>query len=309
MITYYRKDDTILLYQHEAYERSSYGFKYLSRAELPIRLINIGWDRVTSPDYRWNGKERGGGFIVFQYTLTGRGVLRDGDTLYSLPKDTGFITIIPSDQDYYFPEGEEEWEFLYIVVNGADALNHFTDIVKKMGPVLSFREYKEPLAVLSRLYADVYRDPQLDKYTISSRLYELLMSLHRLAEGRDIVRAPQDMPDSMRAAIKLMRSRYSTDVSIDDMAEAAGLSKYHFCRQFMKKTGLKPNQYLRKIRIEQAAWLLRHTDKTVEMIGKESGFEYTNYFIKVFRSFVGATPNEYRLGKTGDPVYFLRIEP
>ena len=299
-----------MLYPHETYERSSFGFKYLSPAELPIRLINIGWDRVTSPDYYWNGRKRGGGYVVFQYTLSGRGVLKEGDSVYSVPKDTGFITIIPSDQEYYFPaEEEEEWEFLYVVINGADALNHFTDIAKKMGPLLSFREYKEPLALLSGLYADIYRDPQLDKYTIASRLYELLMSLHRLAEGRDIVRASQDMPDAMRAAIKLMKSRYANDVSVEEMAEAAGLSKYHFCRQFAKKTGLKPNQYLRKIRIEQAAWLLRHTDKTVEAIGKEAGFEYTNYFIKVFRSFVGATPGEYRLGKTGDPVYFLRIEP
>ncbi|UUZ97561.1 helix-turn-helix transcriptional regulator [Paenibacillus sp. P25] len=86
------------------------------------------------------------------------------------------------------------------------------------------------------------------------------------------------------------------DLSVEDMSEAAGLTKYHFCRQFLKKTGLKPNQYLRKIRVEQAAWSLRHTDKTVETVARETGFGYTNYFIKVFRSFVGATPQEYRMG-------------
>ncbi|MCS7459042.1 AraC family transcriptional regulator [Paenibacillus doosanensis] len=298
-----------MLIPHEACARTSFGFKYISPAELPIRLINIGWDRVAAASYRWNGMERGGGLIVFQYTLAGKGMLRDGERLYALPKDTGFMTVVPGDQEYYFPEGGEEWEFLYIVVNGADALSHFTTLIKKLGPVVSFREHREPLAVLSRLYAEVYRDPELDKYTISARLYELLMSLHRLAEGRDIVRTPEEMPDSVRAAIKLMKSRFAADLSVEDMAAAAGLSKYHFCRQFSKKTGLTPNQYLRKIRIEQAAWLLRHTDMTVESVGRETGFEYTNYFIKVFRSFVGTTPSEYRIGKTGDPVYFLRIEP
>ncbi|ULL19163.1 AraC family transcriptional regulator [Paenibacillus sp. H1-7] len=308
MITYFRKDETILLMPHEMCERTSFGFKYLSPAEQPIRLINIGWDRVTSPAYRWNGLERGGGFVVFQYTLAGKGLLRDGETVCPLTKDTGFMTVIPSDQEYYFPEDGEEWEFLYIVVNGMDALNHFKAIAKTTGPVLTFRDYKEPLVLLSRLYADVYHDPQLDKYTISARLYELLMALHRYVEGRGSVKATEDMPAAIRAAIKYMKSRYAQDLSVEQIAEAAGLSKYHFCRQFLKKTGLKPNQYLRKIRIEQAAWLLRHTDKTVEAIAKEAGFEYTNYFIKVFRTFVGATPNEYRLGRTADPVYFLRIE-
>ncbi|MDF2959030.1 MAG: AraC family transcriptional regulator [Paenibacillus sp.] len=308
MITYFRGDDTILLLPHESCERSSFGFKYLSPAALPIRLINIGWDRVTSTDYRWNGLERGGGYAVFQYTLSGKGALRDGTAEYFLPKDTGFLTVIPSDTEYYLPDDTEDWEFLYVVVNGADAVNHFTEIQKKLGPVISFRDHMETLTVLSKLYADVYHNPQLDKFAVSAVLYELLMGLHRLAEGRDIVRAAEDMPASIRAAIKLMKSRYAHDLSVDDMAGAAGLTKYHFSRQFLKKTGLKPNQYLRKIRVEQAAWLLRHTKKTVEAIAKESGFEYTNYFIKVFRGFVGATPNEYRLGKKVDPVYFLRIE-
>jgi AraC-like DNA-binding protein len=297
-----------LLLDHEGCERSSYGFKYLSPAALPLRLINIGWDRVTSKDYRWDGMKRGGGYVVFQYTLSGRGALRQGETVYSLTKDLGFLAVVPGEHEYYLPEDSEEWEFLYVVVNGMDALNHFSDLIQKLGPVISFRDHKESIVALSRLYAEVFRDPQLDKFTIASRLYEVLMGLHRLVEGRDIVRAAEDMPASIRAAIKLMKARYGQDLSIDDMAEAAELTKYHFCRQFLKKTGLKPNQYLRKIRVEQAAWLLRHTGKTIESIARDTGFGYANYFSKVFRSFVGTTPHEYRLGKKVDPVYFLRIE-
>lgn len=297
-----------MLFQHEECERSSYGFKYLSPASLPIRLLNIGWDRVTSPAYRWNGMERGGGYAVFQYTLSGRGALKIGETEYALTREQGFLVTVPSEHKYYLPHDSEEWEFLYVVVNGMDAANHFSDIIQKLGSVISFKDHMEPVLALSRLYADVYRDPQLDKYTIAIRLYEMLMGLHRLAEGRDIVRAAEDLPESIRAAVKLMKARYVHDLSIDDMAEAAGLTKFHFCRQFLKKTGLKPNQYLRKIRVEQAAWLLRHTGKTVESIAQETGFGYANYFSKVFRTFVGATPNEYRLGKKVDPVYFLRIE-
>ncbi|WP_373429928.1 AraC family transcriptional regulator [Paenibacillus sp. GD4] len=46
----------------------------------------------------------------------------------------------------------------------------------------------------------------------------------------------------------------------------------------------------------------------MESIAAETGFGYANYFSKVFRSFVGVTPLEYRMGKKVDPVYFLRIE-
>ncbi|CAG7635320.1 HTH-type transcriptional activator RhaR [Paenibacillus solanacearum] len=309
MITYYRKDATILLYPHESCSRSSFGFKYLSGAGLPIRLINIGWDRVTSPAYRWHGERRGGGYAVFQYTLAGRGMLRDGETYYALTKDTGFLTVVPGDHEYYLPEDAGEWEFLYVVIHGIDALNHCKEMIRQMGPVLNFREHPEPVAALSRLYRAIYEDPQLDKFTISARLYEWMMGLHRLAEGRGIVRATEELPGPIRAAVKLMKSSYRYDLSIDDMASSAGLTKYHFCRQFHKKTGLTPSQYLRKVRVEQAAWLLRHTDKTVQTIAAECGFEYANYFIKVFRTLVGVTPNDYRSGKKVDPVSFLRVEP
>lgn len=308
MITYLRKDATILLYPHESCERTSFGFKYISEAGLPMRLINIGWDRVNRSDYRWHGQKRGGGYAVFQYTLSGRGMFRDGSSLYALPKGTGFLTVIPGDQEYYFPEGGEEWEFLYVVVTGKDALNHCCELMRKMGPVIAFKEHEEPILALSRLYSEIAGNPQLDKYTISTRLYEWMMGLHRLAEGRDIVRAPEELPASIRAAVKLMKSSYREDLSIDQLALAAGLTKFHFCRQFLKKTGLKPNQYLRKVRVERAAWLLRHTEQTVESIAAETGFGYANYFSKVFRSFVGVTPLEYRMGKKVDPVYFLRIE-
>ncbi len=308
MITYYRKDETILLYPHEACERSSIGFKYLSEAGMPIRLINIGWDRVVSPQYRWHGLRRGGGYAIFQYTLNGRGMLRIGETKHALPKETAFLTVVPSDHEYYFSEEASEWEFLYVVVNGSDAIHHCTELIRRLGPVIPLRDRQEPVLAISRLYAELCRNPQLDKYVISARLYEWLMELHRLAEGRDIVRADEELPGPIRAAVRLMKSRYSEDLSVDDMASAAGLTKYHFCRQFQKKTGLRPNQYLRKIRVEQAARLLRHTERTVEAIARETGFGYTNYFIKVFRSFVGVTPNEYRLGKQVDPVSFLRVE-
>ncbi|UUZ82944.1 AraC family transcriptional regulator [Paenibacillus sp. P26] len=224
------------------------------------------------------------------------GALRDGDRTYSAPKDTGFFTVVPSDQEYYFPEDSEGWEFLYVLVAGADALNHWTELTRAFGPVLSLRDHQEPVRLLSALYAEICRQPRLDKFTISARLYDWLMSLHRLAEGRDIARGTEEPPESIRAAVRLIKGHYMKDLSVEDMSEAAGLTKYHFCRQFLKKTGLKPNQYLRKIRVEQAAWSLRHTDKTVETVARETGFGYTNYFIKVFRSFVGATPQEYRMG-------------
>jgi len=299
-----------LLLPHQELERSSFGFRYFSRPGIPMQLMNIGWERVTSPSYRWDGMNRGKGiYAILQITLSGKGAIRFEDATYEVKQETGFLCIVPGRHVYYFPDDADHWEFLYVVVRGNDAVQHWSYIIEKLGPVIDFRTYDKPLQMLSRFYAEIYNNPQMDKYIISSRLYELLMDLHRMADGLEAVRKEQ-LPNPIASAVNLMQSRYATDISLDEIVGHVGLSKYkyHFCRYFKKKTGLTPNQYLRKIRVEKAAWLLRHSSKTLDAIAKDTGFDNSNYFIKVFRSFVGVTPTDYRFGKKGSPAQFLRIE-
>ncbi|MCC2686045.1 MAG: AraC family transcriptional regulator [Paenibacillaceae bacterium] len=297
-----------MLYPHHDHKLSSFGFSYFSRPGIPMQLMNIGWERVTTTNYRWEGLNRGKGiYTILQITLSGRGAIRFGDKTHDLTKDTGFLIVVPSDHVYYFPEDAGHWEFLYVVVRGNDAVQHWSYIIDKLGPIVDFRSQPNALLLLSKLYADIYNDPQMDKYLISSRLYDLFMELHRMADGFDQARQEQ-LPDAVSSAINFMQSRYATDLSLDDIVDHTQLSKYHFSRMFKKVTGLSPNRYLRKIRVEKAAWLLRHTAKTLDVIAHETGFDNSNYLIKVFRSFVGVTPNDYRLGKKISPVEFLRIE-
>jgi YesN/AraC family two-component response regulator len=67
-------------------------------------------------------------------------------------------------------------------------------------------------------------------------------------------------------------------------------------------------QYLRKIRIEKASALLSQTSKTVETVARETGFDNSNYFIRVFKLLVGMTPNEYRQSCNAESTHSLRIE-
>lgn len=297
-----------LLYAHEACQRAAFGFHYMNPSANHLQLLHIGWEKVDTPDYRWDGMtRRGRRYSIFQFTLSGRGAFRSADTVYSVGKNEGFLCTVPSDHCYYFPDDSPHWEFLYVVVRGGDAVNHWSELEGKLGSVVSFPDSAKAVEAMSRLYADIYRDPQMDKFLISARLYELVMELHRLAEGSNAA-AREHYPPPVRAAIRLMQDRCASDLSLDELAACAGLTKYHFCRQFQKTTGLPPIQYLRKVRVEKAAWLLRHTGKPVSEVARESGFDGSNYFIKVFRSLVGVTPVDYRLGRTIRPVHFLRIE-
>jgi AraC-like DNA-binding protein len=273
-----------------------------------MRLAGIGWERVHSSTYRWDGIQRTDGEgVIFQFTLSGQGTIRHANREFIVPKNCGFLCTLPSDHMYYFDETHDHWEFLFIAVRGEDAIRHWHSLIDHIGPVVSFDNQLEPIMCISDLYSLIYKDVVLDKYYVSSQLYRFVMELDRISEGYDISQF-KDSPEPVRKAIRQMQSQYAAPLSLDDIAANAGLSKCHFSRVFLNKTGIQPMQYLRKIRIEKASALLSETSKTTETIARETGFDNSNYFSRVFKALVGVTPIQYRLSVGAVPTHSLRIE-
>jgi AraC-like DNA-binding protein len=92
----------------------------------------------------------------------------------------------------------------------------------------------------------------------------------------------------------LVDARYSEPITVDDLAAAAGLSRAHFSRMFTRAFGESPREYLQTRRLERAASLLRHTDRTVAdicvMVGLQSLGSFTSSFARAY----GLPPGAYR---------------
>ncbi|PHM68459.1 GlxA family transcriptional regulator [Xenorhabdus sp. KJ12.1] len=91
-----------------------------------------------------------------------------------------------------------------------------------------------------------------------------------------------------------MHSFPSEILSVADLA-----SKIHLCERQMKRrfkiaTGQTPIQYIQKIRLSQAKHWLEKSQKTIEEISHEVGYEDTRYFRELFKRCNGLTPKEYR---------------
>jgi AraC-like DNA-binding protein len=92
----------------------------------------------------------------------------------------------------------------------------------------------------------------------------------------------------------LVDSRYAEDITVEDLAAAAGLSRAHFSRMFTRTFGESPRAYLQTRRLERAAALLRYTDRSVAdicvMVGLHSVGSFTSSFARVY----GVPPAAYR---------------
>jgi AraC-like DNA-binding protein len=98
----------------------------------------------------------------------------------------------------------------------------------------------------------------------------------------------------LRRAIEFMHDNCARELSLNEIAEAAYLSPFHFARLFKKITGATPHSYLASLRIERARRLLAETDLTLAEVGARVGYESQSHFTKVFREATGLTPRAFR---------------
>jgi AraC family transcriptional regulator len=84
------------------------------------------------------------------------------------------------------------------------------------------------------------------------------------------------------------------DLSINELANLAHLSPYHFARFFKQSTGLSPHQYVLKRRIDEGKRLMRQTTLDLAEIAQQLGFRDQSHFTARFRKLTGVTPKRWR---------------
>lgn len=98
------------------------------------------------------------------------------------------------------------------------------------------------------------------------------------------------------SALYHIERHFPDEITVESTADHLGISAAHYIRTFKKETGMTPNAYLMKIRVEEAAKLLRSTHYTIQYISAQVGIPDANYFVKCFRKHWGVTPSQYRSG-------------
>ena len=123
---------------------------------------------------------------------------------------------------------------------------------------------------------------------------ELIGQALRIARGAEAL--PVTPPERARvlAVARLLDAAYEEPLSLDDMAAAAGLSRYHFVRVFRAVAGDSPHQYLIGARLRAAANRLLDTSEPITAIALDVGFNDISHFNATFRRAFGAAPGAWR---------------
>lgn len=95
-------------------------------------------------------------------------------------------------------------------------------------------------------------------------------------------------------AKSLLLENLDGNVSISEVAQVCNLSRGYFIRAFRETTGMTPYQWVLRERIDRARNLLRSSDAPLAEVAIVCGFADQSHFTRVFSSFVGTTPGNWR---------------
>jgi AraC-like DNA-binding protein/CheY-like chemotaxis protein len=150
---------------------------------------------------------------------------------------------------------------------------------------LGAREYFRKPVLREELVATVVKILQFKQKKPLLLVEEELAPLFRL---------PSNLPERLQRVVDYIEHNLSAPLCLEEMAQRACMSKYHFCRLFKRHVGLSPKQYCVCRRVELARQLLCRPDQSVTLIAFRLGFNDLTEFTRQFKKFTGFTPRAFR---------------
>lgn len=101
-------------------------------------------------------------------------------------------------------------------------------------------------------------------------------------------------PKEMLIINDIILNHLSEPISIEDLANALNVSKFHFLNEFKKYNGFTPYQHILNTRIEEAKLLLMNPEIKITAIAHELGFSDSSHFSRTFKKVTGTSPKSFR---------------
>ena len=147
--------------------------------------------------------------------------------------------------------------------------------------------------------AEIYREQELmwntfcnsDMMQIYALLGQQYLGSSRMSRAKPLSSMEAEI---ITATIAFINSHYKENLTLDDVADFAGFSRYYFSRTFKQQTGYSFKDYLSQKRLQVATDLLIRTNSSMRDVALESGFGSVATFNRIFREHKNCTPTQYR---------------
>ena len=180
-------------------------------------------------------------------------------------------------------------------------LSHPLHITKESYPKI----YEDIYQILLQIRNEYFNNNDYAELTIQSLLLNMFVKIGENHNNADELfpnvrlYKQKEYVQKFNQALEYIDSHYMDDVSLEDVADQIGFSKYHFSRLFKQYTGYTFCDYLTFRRIKVAEDYLASPDYSITEVAMQAGFSSISTFNRLFKQQKGCTPSEYRSKNSG----------
>ena len=172
----------------------------------------------------------------------------------------------------------------------------------------NFREYvitkvnrynpsiRDMLIEIWNLMSSEPADYEIQVRTELSNIFCVLNKLQKKIEETHPLQMPNYLLEKrVQVLLDYIHTHYNDKITIEELARTASISKTEVLRSFKIIVGMSPINYLNSYRLQRAAHMLIDTNKSIQEIAEDCGFNDNSYFSKLFKKKYSITPHDYRL--------------
>ncbi|MEM8875535.1 MAG: AraC family transcriptional regulator [Planctomycetota bacterium] len=275
-------------------------FQLSGQIPMAPRPFYVGRGLAYRPecDSRTNPQDPMPGHAVVKISLSHGGIGCGGANMRPVRLQPGMAVLREIGEtdvwDAYDVKHNGPWEYMGLIFAGRSALATARGIAKRHGRIFSFDLNG---LFVKRLLA-LAREPTHTVRMTGSEGMQLVQELllHMAVNAETSIRsAPR--PQLAAAVEKVISGQLSYTFSITELADMHDVSREHLTRAFKHQYGIPPAQYATQLKMREACRRLRQTDEPIKSIMNAVGFTSRATFARLFRSFAGTTPGEFRRDK------------
>ncbi|WP_058300818.1 AraC family transcriptional regulator [Gorillibacterium timonense] len=263
-----------------------------SHAPVDLHFYYYGSERC-SPGASW-GPAVKDHYKIF-YIHSGQGVFRCLGEVYPLTAGQGFL-VCPGVVFSYEADEANPWVQSWVAFHGTYTEAYLALAgLSAANPVFNAGTDTQ-LPSCFRQVRDADYPGESRELRITSAFFQLMATLLDEASGE---RSGSRPPESRRKiyaarAMEYVDVNYSRGVTVEELAADLGLSRKYLSRLFKDETGISPQQYLLKYRLDKASELLRGTALSVKEVSFSVGYKDPLLFSRMFKQLFGLSPRQYR---------------
>lgn len=203
----------------------------------------------------------------------------------------GSAVFFPPHYRYRYGKASDEYsEYLWVHFTGSCAGELLDSLGFGTLPAVCETGHVSRMKVLFGKLFDAYIEGgRLMQHQLAAVLYDILLHLGKAADF-----ANQSAGNRLTKSLRYIYSSFDGDIRVPALAAMENLSVSRYNTLFREVTGTSPVKYLLGLRMNAACNLLLSTDLPARQVGEMVGYGDSRFFGKVFKSYVGVTPTEYR---------------